>query len=84
MHMQIDVRDRSPWLILACSFAGAAVFAFFAVALIVQTLFGHGSPGGNILRVAMAVFFLFMGFFLVAVGTLYRMSFDEDRGNEFR
>jgi hypothetical protein len=69
---------------LACSFVGAAAFAFFAVTLIVQTAYGHGSHAGNILRVGLAVIFLFLGLFLVAVGTLHRMSFDEEDGNEIR
>jgi hypothetical protein len=70
---------RSHWLILACSFVGAAAFAFFAVVLIVQAAFGHGSHAGNILRVALAVIFLFLALFLVAIGTLNRLSFDGER-----
>jgi hypothetical protein len=72
-------RARSHWLILACSFVGAAAFIFFAIALIAQAAFGHGSPGGNILRVALAIIFLFLALFLIAIGTLHRMSFDDDQ-----
>jgi hypothetical protein len=64
---------------LASSFAGAAACAVFALILIVQAASGHGSPGGNILRVALAIIFLFLALFLVAIGTLHRMSFDDDR-----
>jgi len=77
--MQSEGHARSHWLILACSFVGAAAFAFFAVVLIVQAVFGHGSQAGNILRVALAVIFLFLALFLVAIGTLYRMSFDDEQ-----
>jgi hypothetical protein len=58
---------------------GAAAFVFFALVLIVQAAFGHGSHAGSILRIALAVVFLFMALFLVAIGTLYRMSFDEEQ-----
>jgi VIT1/CCC1 family predicted Fe2+/Mn2+ transporter len=77
--MPSERRARSHWLILACSFVGAAAFVFFALVLIVQAAFGHGSHAGNILRVALAVIFLFMALFLVAIGTLYRMSFDGEQ-----
>ena len=77
--MQSEGHARSHWLILAGSIVGAAAFAFIAVVLIVQAAFGHGSQAGNILRVALAVIFLFLALFLVAIGTLYRMSFDEEQ-----
>jgi VIT1/CCC1 family predicted Fe2+/Mn2+ transporter len=70
---------RSHWLILACSFVGAAACALFALVLIVQAAFGHGSHAGNILRVALAIIFLFLALFLIAIGTLHRMSFDDDQ-----
>ena len=76
--MQSEGRARSHWLILACSFVGATACALFAVALIVQAAFDHGSRGGNILRVALAIIFLFLALFLIAIGTLHRMSFDDD------
>jgi len=72
-------RARSHWLILAGSFAGAAACALFALVLIVQAAFGHGSRAGNILRAALVIIFLFLALFLVAIGTLHRMSFDDDR-----
>jgi hypothetical protein len=77
--VQSEGHARSHWLILACSFVGAAAFAFFALVLILQAAFGHGGHAGNILRVALAVVFLFLALFLVAIGTLYRMSFDEEQ-----
>ena len=77
--MQSEGHARSHWLILAGSIVGAAAFAFLALVLIVQAAFGHGSHAGNILRVALAIIFLFLALFLVAIGTLYRMSFDEEQ-----
>ena len=81
--MRSETHIRSHLVILACSFVGAAAFAFFALTLIVQTAYGHGSHAGNILRIGLAVIFFFMGFFLAAIGTLHRMSFDEEHGREF-
>ena len=40
--------------------------------------------GVLVLRVGLGVGSLFLGFFLVAIGTLYRLSFDEEQGSEFR
>jgi hypothetical protein len=77
--VQSQGHARSHWLILTCSFVGAAAFAFLALVLIVQAAFGHGSHAGNILRVALAIIFLFLALFLVAIGTLYRMSFDDEQ-----
>ena len=77
--MPSEGRARSHWLILACSFVGAAAFIFIALVLIVQAGFGRGSQAGNILRVALAIIFLFLALFLVAVGTLHRMSLDDDK-----
>jgi len=82
--MRSEDHARPRWLGLLCAFVGAAVFIFFAIALIVQAAYGHGSHAGNILRVGLAVILLFVGLFFVAVGTLYGMSFDEEQGNEFR
>jgi hypothetical protein len=76
--VQSEGHARSHWLILACSFVGAAVFFFFALVLIVQAAFGRGSQAGNILRVALAIVFLFLALFLIALGALHRMSFDDD------
>jgi hypothetical protein len=82
--MRSETQARSHWGIVAGAFAGAAAFAFFAVTLIIHAAFGHGSAAGNILRIGLAIIFLFVGLFLVAVGTLYRMSFDEEHGGELR
>jgi hypothetical protein len=82
--MESEAQASPHWFILAFSFVGAAAFLFFAVDLIVHAVSGHGGHAGNILRVGLAIIFLFLGFFLVAVGALYRMSFDEEHGDEFR
>ena len=82
--MESETRTGSDWLILFCAFAGAATFAFFAIELVLQTISGHGSHAGNIIRIATAIMFLFLGFFFITVGTLYRLSFNEDRSNQFR
>jgi len=82
--MRSEVRASSYWMVLLGSYAGAAVFAVFAFTLIQQLLHGHGSPAGNILRVSLLLVFIFLGLFLVAVGTVYHLSFNEDSSNEFR
>jgi hypothetical protein len=82
--MRSDVRASSYWMVLLGSYAGAAIFAVCACTLILQLLHGHGSPAGNILRFTLALISIFLGFFLVAVGTVYHLSFNEDSGNEFR
>ena len=81
--MRSETHARFHWAIMACSFTGAAAFAFFAVTLIVQAVYGHGSHAGNILRIGLAVIFFFMGLFLAAIGTVHRMSVDEEHGREF-
>ena len=82
--MRLETHTRSYWLILICAFVGAAAFAFFAIALIVPAVSGHGSHAGNVLRAGLGVVSLFLGIFFVAVGTLYVISFDEADRNEFR
>jgi predicted CDP-diglyceride synthetase/phosphatidate cytidylyltransferase len=77
--MESEEHPLSYWFILIGAFAGGAAFILFAVALILQILNGHGSQAGNILRVALAVFSLFVGLFCVTVGTLYRLSFNDAR-----
>ena len=81
--MRSETHARFHWAIMACSFTGAAAFAFFAVTLIVQAVYGHGSHAGNILRIGLAVIFFFLGLFLAVIGILHRMSFDEEHGREF-
>ncbi|HLJ22786.1 MAG TPA: hypothetical protein VKT71_01680 [Candidatus Acidoferrales bacterium] len=82
--MRSDVRASSYWMVLLGSYAGAVIFAVCAFILILQLLHGHGSAAGNILRFTLALVAIFLGFFLVAVGTVYRLSFNDDSGNEFR
>ena len=77
--MRSEAHSLSYWFIPASSFAGAALFIVFAVSLIMQIVAGHGSVAGNLLRIAVAIVFLFVGLFLAAFGTLYRMSFDDPR-----
>lgn len=77
--MQSETHPLSYWFIPACSFAGAALFVVFGALLIMQIVTGHGSPTGNLLRIAFAIVSVFVGLFLAAVGTLYRMSFDDPR-----
>lgn len=46
---------------LAFFFVGAALFVGgYAVALFVEALGGHGSPGGNVLLVVLGLFLLFL------------------------
>ena len=71
-------------LITVLFFAGAAGFVFFALELLLQAIYGHGGGAGNILRLGLAVGSLFLGFFLLAVGTLYRKSLEEDRAGQAR
>ena len=82
--MRSERHPRSYWLIMVFSFAGAAGFVFFALDLILQAIYGHGGGAGNILRVGLAVGSLFLGFFFLAVGSLYRMSLDEERAGHAR
>jgi hypothetical protein len=82
--MRSDVRASSYWLVLLGSYAGAAVSAGFAIALITHAIHGHGSTAGNILRFALGIAAIFVFFFLVSVGTVYRLSFNDDPENEFR
>jgi hypothetical protein len=77
--MESEQHSRPNRLIMVCSFAGAAAFLFFALALLLDAIYGHGGGAGNIIRVGVAVGSLFIGFFLLAVGTLYRLSFDDER-----
>ncbi len=82
--MRSEAQTLSDWMILACAFLGAAAFVFVAITLILQVVYGAGSPAGNVFRAGAAAISLFMGIFFATVGTLYRKSFDEDRGNVFR
>jgi hypothetical protein len=79
--MQSEAPKLSDWLILACSFAGAAFFAFLTVELVLQIISGHGSHAGNALRMVAAAISLLSGIFCATVGTLYWKSFDEAAGN---
>ena len=79
-----EAQTLSDWMILACAFLGAAAFAFIAMTLLLQVIYGSGSHVGNILRAAVAAVSLLMAIFFATVGTLYRKSFDEDRGDAFR
>jgi hypothetical protein len=67
------------WIVLGCSFICGAAFFLFAAALIFQAWLGHGSHAGNILRIGLALFSVLIGFFFLAVGTLYRASSNESR-----
>jgi hypothetical protein len=82
--MGSEVRAGSYWMVLLGSYTGAAIFAVCAFTLILQLLHGHGSAAGNILRFTLALVAIFLGFFLVAVGTVYHLSFNEDSRNELR
>ena len=72
------------WLVMVCSFVGAAAFAFLALVLILEAINGHGGPAGNILRLGLAVASFFVGLFLMAVGTLYYISFDDPHTSDLR
>jgi hypothetical protein len=77
--MRSEYHPGRYWVVLGCSFICGAAFFLFGAALIFQAWLGHGSHAGNILRIGLAVFSVFIGFFFLAVGTLYRASFDESR-----
>jgi hypothetical protein len=82
--MRSEQFPRSYWLVTVCSFVAAAAFVFFAIAMFLEAIYGHGGAAGNILRVGLAVASLFVGLFFLAVGTLYRLSFDDPRASGFR
>ena len=75
--MRSEYHPGRYWTILGCSFTCGAAFFLLAAALLLQTWQGHGSHPGNILRVGLAIFALFVGFFFVTVGALYHASFHE-------
>ena len=82
--MRSEAQTLSDWMILACAFLGAAAFVFIAITLILQVVYGAGSHAGNVVRAGVAAVSLLMAIFFATVGTLYRKSFDEDRGKLFR
>jgi hypothetical protein len=73
--MRSEAPRLSDWLILVCSFAGAAVFALVTLEFVAQIISGHGSPAGNAIRIAAAVTSLLTGIFCLIFGTLYWKSF---------
>ena len=75
--MRQEFHLRRYWAVLGGSFICGAAFFLLAAALILQAWQGHGSHPGNILRVGLAIFSLFMGLFFATVGTLYHASFSE-------
>jgi hypothetical protein len=79
--MRSEYHPGRYWIVLGCSFICGAGFFLFAAVLIFQAWLGHGSHAGNILRIGLAVFSVFIGFFFLAVGTLYRASFNESRNH---
>lgn len=79
-RMRSEFHPGRYWAVLGCSFACGAVFLLLAAALALQAWQGHGSHPGNILRVGFAVVSLFMGFFFIIVGALYRASSREPGG----
>ena len=79
--MRSEFRPGRYWVVLGCSFMCGAVFFLLAAALILQAWEGHGSQPGNVLRIGLAIFSLFVGFFFVMVGTLYQASFRESCGS---
>jgi hypothetical protein len=68
------------WLIQVCAHAAGAAFLLLAGALILQAFAGGGSSAGNILRVALAICSLFIGFFCFVIGTVNRLLFRQSRG----
>jgi len=81
--MKQEHHSSAYWLIPGAAFSGAALFAWSAVRLLHQVLAGHGGRAGNILRVGLSLSSLFAGVFCLAVGTLYRLSFQQDNGERF-
>ena len=79
--MRSEYHPGRYWIVLGWSFICGAAFFLFAAALIFQAWLGHGSHAGNILRIGLAVLSVFIGFFFLAVGTLYRASFNESRNH---
>jgi hypothetical protein len=78
--MRSEFHPGRYWAVLGCSFTCGAAFLLLGAGLILQTWKGHGSQPGNILRVGLAIFSLFIGLFCVMVGTLYRASRRESGG----
>jgi hypothetical protein len=81
--MKSENQSSASWLIPAAAFAGAAAFAWGAVLMLHQAFAGHSGRIGIILRVGLSLGSLFAGVFCVAVGTLYRLSFQQDNGERF-
>ena len=77
--MQPGLGPARFWLVVGFSFTCGLVFLLLAGLLILQALAGHGSQPGNILRMGMAIFALFLGSFFFVLGTLYRASFNRAR-----
>jgi hypothetical protein len=82
--MKQEHRSSAYWLIPGASFTGAAIFVWSAVRLLHPVFAGHSGRAGNILRVGLSLTALFAGVFCLAVGTLYRLSFQQDNGERFR
>lgn len=78
--MRSEDNVRSFWIVLIGSFAAAAALAVSAIILVVQAFGSHGSLSANLLRVGLAAILLFLAVFLIAVGTLYWMSVDQENG----
>ena len=72
------------WLVPGAAFAGAAAFVWSAFRLLHHVLVGHGGRAGNILRIGLSLGAFVAGVFCLAVGTLYRLSFQQDNGERFR
>ncbi len=81
--MKSEYQSSASWLIPAAAFAGAAAFAWGAILLLHQVFTGHSGRVSIILRVGLSLGSLFAGIFCVAVGTLYRLSFQQDNGKRF-
>jgi hypothetical protein len=73
--MRAEAPRLSDWLILICSFTGAAFFAIVSFQLVLQIISGQGSPAGNALRIAAAAMSLMTLVICVTFGTLYWKSF---------
>ena len=76
--MRSEENARSYWIVLLGSFAGAAVLGVSAVALVMRTFISHSSLFMGVLRIGLAATLLFLAAFLIAVGTLYCMSINDD------
>lgn len=77
--MQSDSAPARLWLVLGFSFTCGLACLLLAGILILQALIGHGSQPGNILRVGLAIFALFLGCLFFVLGALYHASFTNGR-----